>query len=784
LRIKEKSRFLPAALAVSLVLALVSGLAVTIGLAQSPMPGTWRVEHALSPDVIWEGQSTAGLLTVRNQSAQTMSLDSVSVNLTEGLTYVGQAMGSDVTAAAQVDGTTLVWVGPFRLASGDLLTLRYWVVATQAKPGQYLVKATIHSGGDLLDAGVAPIEITSGSRPSAIEPVTSENRTVVQGVAQDVAALKIAEPEILEPGGPVAYTVVFSNSTASDMALSVIKDVLPASFHYVGLAAGSEVSVEPVDTQEPEIVWQGTFTVPAASTLTLRYWVWVLAEAVPGTTPYTNTVTAVYTGTVVGPAEAPVTLVGPHVLVSKDAWPLEVIVAEPVTYTVVMANEGNGQGVVDVISDTLPAGFAFLGMLPGGTITDAPAGITGTIVWSGPFTLPVGSAITLTYQARASMASGSESATNQVVAQVDGAVTESAKATIQVKPFYSFLPLALRNWIAPYFDVTKEASAAQVNQGEDVIYTVTFVNGGSKDGVLDKISDVLPAGFTFKSMETGSDVLVAPIGTTGTIVWNGPFTVGPGESLILIYRVQVSDVPGTYVNSATATTLVGFAPEEPAGATVQVKEPILLWEDFESGTDGWEPFLNYWRLHPEQWYLEGGSGYGGSTGLRHTYWLGASEPARGAHDALYMYRGAGSEQWADYRMEARVRIDAGDKMGFWVRGKYVESTVDGLHVEGYYVDWRPNRDTNGVELWAIRDSGSTAFHFSDPVLLAVGQRLMSTYTWYQLAVEVRGSDIKVFVDGDLVIDYNDSTWQEGTVGFFAYKAGYATWDDVLVTPLD
>ena len=35
-----------------------------------------------------------------------------------------------------------------------------------------------------------------------------------------------------------------------------------------------------------------------------------------------------------------------------------------------------------------------------------------------------------------------------------------------------------------------------------------------------------------------------------------------------------------------------------------------------------------------------------------------------------------------------------------------------------------------------------------------------------------------------MIDVNDSTWGTGTIGFFAYKAEDATWDDIVVTPLD
>jgi uncharacterized repeat protein (TIGR01451 family) len=580
----------------------------------------------------------------------------------------------------------------------------------------------------------------------------------------------------------VAYTVVFSNTSDNDVAMDAITDVLPVPFQYVGVAEGSDVVVEPVDTDEPEIVWQGTFTVPANDTLTLCYWVWVPIESEAGSTPHVNTVTAAYDGTLVGPAGASVIVTAPEVQIAKSVSPQAVLAGEPVTYTVVLENVGNAQGVVDLISDTLPTGFTFLRILPESDILDPPNGVTGTIVWHGPLPMEIGEVKTLMYQARSSMASGLEAPTNRVVALVEEKLTQSAEAAVQVDPALFYLPMVMKGWDFPYFEVAKTATPDQVHQNGLVTYTVTFTNHGDFAGVLQEISDTLPDDFAFVSMEDGSDVVAPPAGTTGTIVWSGPLQVEPHETLTLVYSVNVGYELGTQINSATATTLVGHPPREPASAAVVVTEPVLLSEDFESGTDGWEPFLNYWRLHSVQWYLEAGSGYGGSTGLRHTYFYGVEDPARGAHDALYMYRGAGAEEWTDYRIEARVRMDAGDKMGFWVRGKYQPSELDGLHVEGYYIYFKPSRDL--VELWRLKNYGGTAYHFSDPDLLALGSYATDNNAWYQLAVEVWGPNIKVFMNGDLVIDYDDSVYGAGTVGFVTYKVDYGTWDDILVTPLD
>jgi len=496
-------------------------------------------------------------------------------------------------------------------------------------------------------------------------------------------------------------------------------------------------------------------------------------------------VTAASGSSSINPATGTVLVIGPNIAVTKSVSPQEVLAAEVVTYTVTLENTGNDAGVVDLISDTLPLGFEFKGMLPGGTITDPPIGTAGTIAWEGPFAMPIGAQKTLIYQARTSMASGLESPINKVVAVYGGKHSAPGAAAVTVKPHLIYLPLTLKTYTAPYFVTTKTVAPLAVYENEEVVYTVQFTNPGDDPALLDTIFDNLPPEFTFMNMESGSDITASPVvQPDNTLRWGGPFSpTGPGGTLTLKYRVHVGTETGTYENRVTATTLIGKAPVEPGRATVVVREPILLWEDFESGTDGWEPFLNYWRLEPEQWYLRSGGGYAGSKGMRHTYWLGATDPERGAHDALYMYQGPGSDQWTNYRLEVRSRSDAKGILGLWVRGKYIPNQPSGRYVEGYYVTWQPGRN-RGVDLSRLSNTGDSAGAFYDPVYLTSGGFEMEDNQWYLLAVEVRGSNIKVFVDGINVIDFNDATYSRGTIGFYGYKMENAGFDNVLVTPLD
>jgi hypothetical protein len=201
-------------------------------------------------------------------------------------------------------------------------------------------------------------------------------------------------------------------------------------------------------------------------------------------------------------------------------------------------------------------------------------------------------------------------------------------------------------------------------------------------------------------------------------------------------------------------------------------------EDFTNPSPNWQPYLNYWRLKPEQWYVQGGA-------MKHTYWYGAESHSHGAHDALMMYHDTDAYDWTDYHFEVRTKFDDGIFQGIWFRGKYIPSQYAGFHVEGYYLAWRINKDTESIKVSRIKAEGESTipYHFANPVAFASADYRFSRGVWYTIAVDVVGDHIEVYVNGDKVIDAYDSTYSSGTVGFYSYKMVDASWDDVLVTPI-
>jgi uncharacterized repeat protein (TIGR01451 family) len=615
----------------------------------------------------------------------------------------------------------------------------------------------------------------------------------VPGQAQtrldSLTVTKSVDKPAVAPGERVIYTVMINNTTGEPVEVPSVVDTLPGGFEYIGLAWNSEWETEPWDSVPPVIQWAGPMSIGASDSLALRYWVHV-PESVPlGPDPHTNTVVVSETyqaeaGLVVGVGE--VTLV-------KSAIPTRVSPGDAVIYTLAFDNSGYVTMPLDSVTDVLPPGVTFEEMTANSDVPDPPSGSTGTIVWTGPYAIDPQDQLLVQY--RTTMPTGDEPQvlSNEASGLLgDGTLVGPDSVDVKVAPSHPmtvFVPLIPRDWAPAVFEITKTADPTVVyaeTPGHLITYRVVIANRGDEPGELADIRDTLPAGFTFNQMLAGSDISDPPIGTTGEIVWSGPFAMPGGSSLTLVYQVRAATVPGTYVNSANVTVLEGMPPLAPARATVRAIEPILLEEDWESPSQHWRPFINYWRLRPGQWYTWPGSGVGGSTALKHACFIGF-EPdytcgsEGGAHDALLMYLGPGSFDWADYRFEVTARLnDPGVFQGMWFRGYWEESELNRRYVTGYYLDWRVNRQKDNIRLARLPDSGDLA----DPVFLDVADYPLTAGAWYRVAVEVRGSNIKAFINNQLVMNVDDDKWPTGTVGFFAYKVKEGAWDNVLVEPLE
>jgi uncharacterized repeat protein (TIGR01451 family) len=408
---------------------------------------------------------------------------------------------------------------------------------------------------------------------------------------------------------------------------------------------------------------------------------------------------------------------------------------------------------------------------------------------------------------------------SQALSPVEVGAADPMADRLPANGLYTYtLPAIWKDYERARFTVAKSVTPGSLISSPtgEVIYTVTIANAGDEPGTLAAVVDVLPAGFTFLEMvDAQSDVDSHPTGTTGTIRWGGPFDMAAGGQLRLVYKVRPSQTPGTYTNQANVEMPAGQPAGAPASAAVTVEPAILMQDNFNSGLGRWTEFLNYsYRLAPGQWYWGQTDGAGGSGALSHD---ALRVPGKVAADALMMYLQPGAQDWTDYRVETKLYLtggvtdegepkpNGGDPIGLWVRGHYQPDEDNGQWISGYYVVvvGRANSDLHWVRLAQPQipgdcdgacDNPDTQYAFNNVMALCDYSKNgcgtpfpggFAHYRWYSLVVEVRGNNIKAWLDGALALDYTDTNqpFLSGTVGYKVHETQIASFDNIVVTQL-
>jgi hypothetical protein len=260
--------------------------------------------------------------------------------------------------------------------------------------------------------------------------------------------------------------------------------------------------------------------------------------------------------------------------------------------------------------------------------------------------------------------------------------------------------------------------------------------------------------------------------------------------------IQTTDTPVPPTATPQPTPKPAQATKTPLPPTV-TPNSMLLSDNFNGGLgSGWKPFLNYWRLAADQWYWSADGGVDGSGAVVHNCCINGGQ----AEDALMMYLGEGAESWTDYRVQVQLLVptEKGQWQGLWVRGQYEERTRKDTAqwVTGYYVLLGRQRTVRLLQLQTAEDCREATcrhrenqYAFNNPYLIReeqVDAVDLARGVWHTLAVEVRGNQIKIWVDGVFAFEHVDNTspFLQGTVGFKTYEAEPVFYDNLVVTPLN
>jgi uncharacterized repeat protein (TIGR01451 family) len=400
-----------------------------------------------------------------------------------------------------------------------------------------------------------------GDSPTALIPGVDEAAPVKvdSSVLPGVFLNKTVVPTQTVNGGQVIYAITLLNQRIEVLEDARITDTLPAGFLYHHMLSG------PDPVQESPLVWE----VPqlgAGGSQELVFQAVVGFDVVTGT--YLNQIHAYSPYAIIlgmgqmAPVEVEAT-VRPDDVLYKAVSPAQTMSGDVVTYTVTLDNRWP-QALDDVrITDTLPAGFSYHHKVSGpDPVQESPA-----VVWDlGQ--LAEGGGQELVFQAQVGYGVVTGTYSNTVEAASSSAmipdVGQMAPVDVEVPQWFVLLD--------------KTVFPTQTVTGDTVTYTVTLSNPDGIPFASVRISDTLPAGFSFEHMLSGPQ----PVQESPVVVWElAPFAV-EGQELVFRARVGSGVVTGTYSN-----TVEGYSPWASIAAIETAPVEVRVGE----GGGAWSVFL-------------------------------------------------------------------------------------------------------------------------------------------------------------------------------------------------
>lgn len=408
------------------------------------------------------------------------------------------------------------------LNNGDTKTLT--IEAKVKASGSYTNTATITTTTNDPNTGNNTSSVTPG--PSA---------------AADLSVTKTVSNETPTVGTNVTFTITATNNGPSAATNVKVNDILPAGYTFV--------SFSPVTSNWTAPNWTiGNLANGASATLNI-------VAKVNAAGPYVNTATI--SGTETDPNMGnnsnsvtcvPVSSADLSIVKSVDnATPT---VGNNVSFTLTASNIGPSNATNVKVVDLLPAGYTFVSATqssgtwasPNWTIGNLNSGSTATLIMvakvnvTGPY-------------ANTATISGDQTDPN----------TDNNSSTITPGPAASADLGVLK---------TVDVTTPKVN--DTVTFTITASNNGLSNATLVKVTDALPAGYTFVSATPSVGAWAAPVWTIGNLAKDATAT------LKIKAKVKAN---GPYANTATIEGNETDPVDENNTSTVTITPVALVGPD-------------------------------------------------------------------------------------------------------------------------------------------------------------------------------------------------------------
>ena len=530
--------------------ATVSGNAVTLVAGATVSCGITNTElgvPALTQDktvnaaTAHEGDTLTYTMTVGNTGTADASGVTATETMPAGATFV-----SATASTGTFDSTNGVWtVGTVAVGATETLT----------------VTATVNTGTE----GTTLVDRFAVSPPPGVAPPEVEN-PCLDDTAQSCASTDIlpppGSPELVQsksvdqttavPGDTLTYTMGVANDGTADATGVTASDTLPPGVSFVGADTHGAGTYDPATG-----VWSiGSVASGTSATLTITATVDTGAEASTQINRFIITSTGIPVIVLDACSDVPTescastTVPGlPRLVQNKTVDQANAPVGATLTYTMTLANTGTGDATGVVAQDALPPGASFVSADTDGFGTfDATTGawIIGTIA--------VGATATLTVTATVEPQAAGSTLVNafQVVEPpvppplvvnnpCPSPDEESSCATTTVPGI-------------PQLTQSKAVDAENAVIGQTLTYSMSVGNTGSAGATAVSAQDLLPAGVTLVTANTGGIGSYSP--TSG--IWSiGTVPQGAIYTLTITATVNQGTDNTTQINRFAVTTPPG-----------------------------------------------------------------------------------------------------------------------------------------------------------------------------------------------------------------------------------
>lgn len=239
----------------------------------------------------------------------------------------------------------------------------------------------------------------------------------------------------------------------------------------------------------------------------------------------------------------------PTLNIAKLDTPDPVAAGANLTYTLNFAITGaDATGVV--MTDVIPTNTSFVSASDPGKYDT----LTNTVTWNFSNLAKGNYVVVLKVLVYSPLANGTKIA-NTATVDTDQTDPLSASSETTVST-------------APILTMTKLVDKATGNAGDTLLYTVKVTNSGTDTAKAVKLTDTLPAGFTF--VDNGTATMTYSFGD-----------IEPGKTVATSYSVKIdaSVVAGTYTNTATLTA--ANHANLSAVKSIDIKTPVVLGVETE-----------------------------------------------------------------------------------------------------------------------------------------------------------------------------------------------------------